>query len=134
MPALINATAIPRYSFDNLAISCFPNVWIHSMYDNTRFILRQSTFFSCDIDISNLHASLNRINTVDSFIYRVKIKNWQIQIWRWNVIVYVYCSVWVHVCWFVDWLFRKSTYFRLSVNIVWKKVKYVCMHDNCELH
>ena len=32
MPALINPTAFPRCSFDNLAISCFPNVWIHTMY------------------------------------------------------------------------------------------------------
>jgi len=31
MPALNNLTAIPRCSFDNLAILCFPNVWIHIM-------------------------------------------------------------------------------------------------------
>ena len=39
--ALINPTATPRCSFDNLAISCFPNVWILTMYKiaNTRFIL-----------------------------------------------------------------------------------------------
>ena len=63
---MINPTAIPR-SFDNLAISCCPNVWIHTMFtvDNTWFILRQSTIFSCSIDISYVHASLNRIHTVD---------------------------------------------------------------------
>ena len=27
---LINPMAIPHYSFDNLAILCFPNVWIHT--------------------------------------------------------------------------------------------------------
>jgi len=33
----------------------------------------------------------------------------------------------------IDYL-ENQHIFRLSVNIIWKKVKYVCMHDNCELH
>ena len=63
--ALINPTATPRCSFDNLAISCFPNVWILTMYtfDNMRFILRLSTIFSCKRSISSVRALLTRINS-----------------------------------------------------------------------
>ena len=69
MPALTNSTAIPRFYLDNFAISCFPDVWIHTMYtiDYTQCFYRQSMIFSCNIYNSSLHASLNRITTGDEF-------------------------------------------------------------------
>ena len=73
MPALTNTTAVPRCSFDNLTIACFPNVWIHIKYtiDNTQFILCQSTIFSCHMDIS----SVDRINTGDEINHVIVLEN-----------------------------------------------------------
>ena len=52
-----------------LPFRVFLMFWIHTLYTfyNTRFSLPQSLIFSCNMDISYVHASLNRIHTVDYF-------------------------------------------------------------------
>ena len=47
-------------------------------FDNTWFMLCQSTIFACNMDSTCLHDPLNRLLTDDEFNHGIILENWQI--------------------------------------------------------
>ena len=47
-------------------------------FDNTRFILYQSTIVACNMDSTCIHDPLNRLHTDDEFNHGIILENWQI--------------------------------------------------------